>query len=220
MSDDLIAQREIGKSNRRLRQRAAAPDRRARAVVRKGIAPRKRCPLRSSRRFRAGGILRVREPERGGTLGFGIRLQAQHLLQLFDRARGIVRAKGRDRHPPEHIDATAARRRHLVEGAVDTQRFRRLSDADQIFGEQPRRALAIAERGARDLAAHDRPSTLLDVGRTPFTHIEPEERDEDVACFGAVGMLLEERVGAKARVVVGTQRIEMLNPRRLDFLAA
>ncbi len=33
-------------------------------------------------------------------------------------------------------------------------------------------------------------------------------------------MLLEERVRVKASVVVGAQRIQMLHPRRLDFLAA
>ena len=127
--------------------------------------------------------MRVREPERRRALCLGIGLQAQHLLKLLDRARRVAGAKRGDRRPPQHVDAPAACQRHLVERGVDPERLYRLPDAYQIFREQPRGALAIAERAAGDVSGHDGAAALFDIRRQALAYIEPKKRDEDIRRF-------------------------------------
>ena len=64
--------------------------------------------------------------------------------------------------------------------------LRRLSNADEILGEQTRRCLLVAQFDALDLAGHDGAASRFDVCRAPFAHVEPEQHNHDLVCFVAV----------------------------------
>ncbi len=103
---------------------------------------------------------------------------------------------------------------------VDDKSFDGLSDAHKVFREQPCGSLAIVQRDTSDLAGHDRAPAPFHVRRSPLAHVEPEDRDVDVARLGTALMLREKPRGFRARFVVGAKRVKVLHPGRFDLQTA